>query len=472
MEVRNNDGDFVNDAVVFIAGKKAVYHPTKLSYLARQKMVKEAFVKVCTPGDTLFVTIEKDEDRYIPVWKQRWSNFKISQVGKTVLWLPNKIKSIFTTDHHYHPKRSKPEGYGYVLFNQPKYKLTDTVKLKAYLLDKHQKQLRQDLDVFLNYYARNKYYNQLLVHLSPSSPGAYVFSFPLNDTLLSDTRYDIVFKNKKGHTVLQKYFSTEDYVLDDIGSYKWRSGADTYYPGDSLSFFASAKDANGNNLLDGKVRLILVNPVVKAFYRDSLYIADTLYNQEQELATNGETRFTLPASLLPYANISMTAKAIFKNSNNELHEEEAQVTYAPNAIALEVQEKQDTILATLRENGKEITGTGWVIIEGDLLDKSVAVTYPTKLKIDPLAYQYMFKQVHNGDTLTTRHEIENNYYLNLSRISRGDTIGFVLHNPKAIPINYQVLYGNQVIDEGKSSNVQITWQRPLAKKRKMLLVKW
>ena len=472
MEVRNIDGDFVNDAEVFVAGKKATYHTASLSYLARQKMVKEAFVKVCTPGDTLFATIEMDDDRYIPVWNQRWINFKISHVGKTVMWLPNKIKSIFNTDYQYHPKRNMPKGYGYVLFNQPKYKLTDTVKLKAYLLDKHQKQLRQDVDVFLNYYARNKYYNQLLVHLSPSSPGAYVFSFPLSDTLLSDTRYTIVFKNKKGHTVLQKYFSTEDYVLDEIASYKWRSGSDTYYPGDSLSFFALAKDANGNNLLDGKVRLVLVNPVVKAFYHDSLYIGDTLYNQEKELATNSETRFTLPASLLPVANMNITAKVIFKNSNNELHEEEVQVTYAPNALALEVQEKQDTIVATLRKNGKEITGTGWVIIEGDLLDKSVAVTYPAKLKIDPLANQYMFKQVLNGDTLTNRYDIENNYYLNLSTISKGDTAGFVLHNPKGIPVNYVVLNGNQVIDEGKSSNMQIMWQRPLANKRKMLLVKW
>ncbi len=39
IEVRNNDGDFVNDAEVFIAGKKATYHPASLSYMARQKMV-------------------------------------------------------------------------------------------------------------------------------------------------------------------------------------------------------------------------------------------------------------------------------------------------------------------------------------------------------------------------------------------------------------------------------------------------
>lgn len=471
-EVRDNDGGFVKDAEVFVAGKKATYHPATLSYWAKQKQVKEALVKVCTPGDTLFATIEMDEEGYKPIWKQRWDNFKLSRLGKPIMWLPNKVNYLFNSRYHYSPQRYKPQGYGYVLFNQPKYRLTDTVKLKAYLLDKHQKQLRKNVEVYLDYYSRNKYNSQLLTRLSPASQGAYVFSFPLSDTLESDTRYNVIFKNKNGKTILSQSFSTEDYVLDEIGSYKFRSEASTWYPGDSLSFYASAKDANGNNLLDGKVRLLLLNPVMNAFYRDSLFVSDTLYNQEKDMETNGETRFVLPASIFPYANIHITAKAIFKNSNNELHEENERVTYAPNAISIEVKEKQDTIIATLRENGKEISATGWVNIEGDLVDKSATITYPAKLKIDPLAAEYEFKFIRHNDTTTNKYQIDYYYRLNLLRISKSDTVGFVLNNPKAIPVNYLVLYGNHVVDEGKSSSTQIMWQRLVPNKHKMYLVKW
>ena len=354
LEVRNKEGSFIRDAEVYVAGKKASYHPASLSYWARQKQVKEAMVKVYTPGDTLFIEIEEDEDGYYqPVWKQRWRNLKLTRVGRVAFWLPNKIAALFDKRHRYRYRKYKTEGFGYVLFNQPKYKLTDTVKLKAYLLNKQQKQLRENLDVYLDYSGRGKSNEQLLAKLPAASPGAYVYSFPLSDTLVSDIRYSIVFKNKKGKTILSKPFSVEDYLLDDIGSYKWRAGAERYYRGDSLSFFASAKDANGNNLLDGKVRLLLINPVVKAYFQDTIYVADTLYNQEKDMSTSGETVFTLPASLLPNANMGLTAKAIFKNSNNELHEDETKIDYLPNVSALEVEEKQDSIVAVYRANGKQ-----------------------------------------------------------------------------------------------------------------------
>jgi len=66
--------------------------------------------------------------------------------------------------------------------------------------------------------------------------------------------------------VISKIFSTEDYVLDEIGSFKMRSVSDQYYAGDSMILYASAKDANGLPVLDGPVQLVLTSFVINSFY--------------------------------------------------------------------------------------------------------------------------------------------------------------------------------------------------------------
>ena len=75
-----------------------------------------------------------------------------------------------------------------MLFNQPKYKLTDTVKLKAYIVNRHKKRYRKALNVWLEYSAKGRLQKQLLSRLTPVSPGSYIYSFPLSDTLASDIR--------------------------------------------------------------------------------------------------------------------------------------------------------------------------------------------------------------------------------------------------------------------------------------------
>ncbi|WP_207495177.1 carboxypeptidase-like regulatory domain-containing protein [Aridibaculum aurantiacum] len=470
LDVRDADGNFIEKADVYVAGKKAKYNAASRSYWPRQNKIKEALVKVYAPGDTNFVTLEDDESFEVPVWKQRWKNFTYSKFGRSLLWLPNNIKSLFKRRYRY--KRYKAEGTGYVLFNQPKYKLTDTVKLKAFILDKKQKPSKEKLDVFLSYYARGKNLLQLLANLAPTSPGAYIYSFPLSDTLVSDIKYTIAFKSKKQKTLLNKTFSTEDYVLDDIGSYNFSSNKTSYYLGDSLRFTATAKDANGNNLLDGQVRLLLLTSTINNYYKDSLYVADTLFNVEKDLVTTGETTFSIPSSALPHADLKIAANAIFKNSNNELQEKKLEIDYKVKSEELDVKLVDDSIVAIFRNNGKEIAAKGSVYITGDLIDKEIEVLYPVKLKIDPLADKYLFKAIHEKDTLKNSTKINSRYSPSLSRISRGDTLGFVLHNPYKIPVNYLVLYGSNVIAEGKSDHPAIKWEKAISNKRKMLQVKW
>ena len=129
-------------------------------------------------------------------------------MGNIVYWLPNQIKKVFAKKRH-HKNISTKKATGYILFNQPKYKLTDTVKLKSFLLDKKNKPLKEALNVWLSYYAKGKSQNQLLhSNLLPVTSGSYVYEFALNDTLANDVSYKIQFKTQKNEDVYAGNFRT------------------------------------------------------------------------------------------------------------------------------------------------------------------------------------------------------------------------------------------------------------------------
>ena len=201
-------------------------------------------------------------------------------------------------------------------------------------------------------------------------------------------------------------------------------------------------------------------------------MADTLYNQSKPLATENETRFKVPLSKLPAASLRLRAKIIFRNSNNELHEEMTDVTYQSIARELFVVNEGDSMIADFKINGKSVPAVGTVHVKGDIFDQTTVIQFPAKIKIDPLAEKLTFEIIQGSDTIRQTEIIANNYYLTLNRISRRDTVGFVLNNPNKMPVNFIVLHNNALVATGKSNEAQIRWQMKVRNKRQLYMVKW
>ena len=285
--ILNRKGEFVNNAQVWVNGIPAPFNPGAQSYWITQKKPDNALIKVYTPGDTLLTSIWIPDDREKSILEQKLENFKKSGFVRVISWLPRQIDQLFRK-----PGKSQYTGArGMIIFNQPKYKQTDTVRLKAYLFNRKYKQYKDPVNIFLEYYANGKQQSVFLKKLPASSPGSYVFQFPLSDSLPSDKQYSVRFKTDDKKTLIYKSFKMEDYLLDEISSYTIRSDKDAYYKGDSLHFFASALNANGLPLLDTRVKLIVTVASVNSFFRDSMYVPDTLFVSEKPLLTTGDTRF-------------------------------------------------------------------------------------------------------------------------------------------------------------------------------------
>lgn len=469
LDVRTKTGELQTTATAFLKGKSIPFNPSSKTFWVKQHKLDEAMVKICTPGDTTFIELAGKEDQYKTLPEQRRQNYHYTKIYKILNWLPSKIKGWVTHRNKY--KSSRIGAQGYIIFNQPKYKPLDTVKFKGYAVDKKWKQYNKPVQIYLSYYARQTQVNQLVSILKPVSDGAYTGEFILVDTIPSDINCTLYFKTVGGKEIIRNNFKIEDYVLDEMGSFNFTTSKETVYKNDNIVFTASSKDANGLNVLDATATLVITSGTISKFYKDTLFIPDTLYREEKKLLTTADTKFTFYTHQLPMADVVLNAKLIFKNSNNELHEENETVSYVYEAASITVTQQQDSIKAVLFINGKQISAEGEVEMNDEQPKK---IRYPYIAKIDPIAESYTFNYT---DTVTKKEisstkEIEENYRVDFNRTSSNDTLGFIINNSYKIPVYYTVLFGKQIIATGKSSNGIIVWQKKMNNHRQSYKVRW
>lgn len=469
LDVRTKTGELQTAVTAFLKGKSIPYNNSSKTFWVKQHKLDEAVVKICTPGDTTFIELADKDDQYRTLGEQRRQNYHYTKIYKILNWLPSKIKRWI--QHPYKYKSTRIGAQGYIIFNQPKYKPLDTVKFKGYVVDKKWKQYNKPIQVYLNYYGRNEYVNQLVQELKPVSDGAFTGEFVLADTIPSDINCTLSFKTAKGKDIIRNNFKVEDYVLDEMGSFSFTANKETVFKNDSIVFSASSKDANGLNVLDATATLIITSGNISKFYKDTLFVPDTLYREEKKLLTTTDTKFTFYTSQLPMADVALNAKLVFKNSNNELHEENETVNYVYEAASITITQQQDSIKAVLFINGKEVSAAGEVEMNDEQPKK---IQYPFIAKIDPIAedYTFYYTDAATKKEIKSTEEIEKNYRPDLTRISRNDTLGFIINNSYKIPVYYTVLFGKKIIAAGKSSDGNIIWQKKMSNYRQAYKVRW
>lgn len=470
LEVKDrNTGNIIHNASVLVNKRPAVFDAATHAYKVQQRKPDEALVRIATPGDTLFAELYIDHEEKSS-WSQWWRNVGYTKPGYIISYPVKWVRTRLRTPVRYwfSGKTKKQYRYkGYMLFSQPKYKPGDTVRLKAYILNKKRKPFRSDLDVHLEYYDGQSH-SKKLATVSPLSDGAYVYSFALGDSLPVDKKYSITF-NRKGTRVLSDYFGLEEYLLDEISTYTLRADKETYLRKDTIQVFATAKDANGLGLLDGRVRLTVLAQDIHAFYKERVYVPDTLWQGELPVAVNGDTRFAIPATAFPEANLTLRMEAVFHNANNEIQEKTIEAEFLHRQSAIVVSMDKDSVRAAYLENGVPVERRG--SLKKSTHGDTIAIRFPYSEKTDTYSEEYTFSIMDAAGKLITENFVPDHYSLSFSRTMQGDTAGFVLHNPQKVPVYYTVLYGSKIIAKGGDSSETISWRRQLSP-RKVYAVEW
>ena len=463
LDVRNGKGEYIPDAKLWINNRQAIFNPLSNTYQVKKKNVEDATVKLYTAVDTLYSTLSIKDDLEKSIAQQRHQRFLASNFFKILNYIPTKLADIFTQKK----QKNNIGATGFIIFNQPKYKPLDTLKFKAYIVNKKWNRYSKKLQVILSYSHRDKQVQQVVCTLAPATPGAYISEFVLRDTLPIDTRYTLQLLTLNGKRILNNNFKIEDYLLDEIDTYSFSHNKENYYQTDSMYFFAAAKDANGLPLLDGTAKLTLTIQNVSHAFKDTLYVPDTLYQYQQKLLTYTDTKFVLAASTLPKGILLIKATLLFKNANNETHEEVKFINYNYSATEILVSQLGDSIHAICMENGIEKEVMGYVKIDDG---NANVIQYPYHAKIDQLTEKYAFylKDSINVQTL----ENIKGYSVKLVNNNNRDTLGFSLLNPYKIPIYYTVSKGDQIVALAKSSEEQIGWLKNLKNSRQAYKVRW
>lgn len=224
-----------------------------------------------------------------------------------------------------HPFRKKwtpmSADPGYMVTNQPKYKHGDTLKMKAFLVNRKGKPFKKNMELLMVTPRKNNYGQDTVLRttLKPSPAGAYTYEMAIPDSFIIDRNYTLLI-NRKRRTYEQITFKVEQYELNKI-TYTWEDKKQEYYRGNSIFFYAKAIDANNLPVPDATVHLKLHIQNINTIYDTLIKLHDTVFRSyfdtTLQCSPDGLTPIELPGHLIPNADITVTGEMFFTNADNK-----------------------------------------------------------------------------------------------------------------------------------------------------------
>jgi len=479
IRVCDQTGGIVNDARVII-GSKTLKFDSQTQLYKDKKSGRKGILKVSWKGTTTFYDIVKE-----------YGHSGIVRIGLKILWrspvkyiwipvnyvgrLPyDGIKSLV---HHY-PHRSisstiyffnkaysniacllsgyhcneysKNYNKGYFVFNKPKYRPEDTVRFKAFVLDRKGRALNKKVAVILE--VNNK--SVKLTELVPYTKGGYEYGFPLCDSfnLRLDREYSVSLQNTKTDKVYSEgSFSYEDYELAK-NELLVRTDGDTHFKGQNFSLFIKGVDENELDIMDGRVQLLAKPLRVKEYLRDLVYVPDTLFFFEKQLVAEGETEITIIDSAFPPANFAYEIIIQLLTSENESVIKTITVDYSGEEENFQIEAINDSLKFNLVKNGTSVNRS--LIISGvDIESKKVKLyegKNPATIPLNPFFDHFV---VQSGDIIDYYFLPEEESLLQCFKRRTHDSLFIYMNNPRKIPFTYELYRKNIRVAGGYSDTL-------------------
>ncbi|MBF8965137.1 carboxypeptidase-like regulatory domain-containing protein [Pontibacter sp. FD36] len=468
--VHDSMGQLVTDAEV-MAGKQRVPFDSKTNTYRLKKGPKKGILSVSHSGLTFYEELTPQHQyHYKPKWWQRlintwpiyytWRPFR--DVYRTIRWGEpqgwiRRIASIFDEEY----RLDKPEKYkGYLVTNKPLYQPGDTVRYKAYVVNQNGRPVQYKAQLMLNGYNIRR---KKMGELAPYRKGAYEGWFVLHDSLnlRLDASYTLTLErtNKRGDELVRHSFTYEDYELKE-NKYTLRLAHEEHQAGVENQVHVRGTDANGLNLLDARVEVVVLTRQVFGSREQQVFVPDTLWKHSQALEAAGETSISIPATAFPKASLRYQVRADFLNSSNErsFQSAEASYTYLPGQLKLSL--SQDSLLAQYLEGGKPMPHQAKLIAvdaKGNkVLEQQVQLPY--RLPVNPYVRRYILQTPEQEETLALNPE---NALVQAYTDRSNDSLYFVLDNPRKLPYWYFVYRGDKLVYQGKGQERDFSYTRAL-----------
>ncbi len=334
---------------------------------------------------------------------------------------------------------------GYLVFNKPKFLPGDTVRYKAFLVNKKGRPLEDSVMVALSKSWKDQ---KELARIAPYRPGAYSGEFVLHDSLSLqlDKSYEVLLQKKKDQTYIRRSFRYEDYELHSI-SLAVRSEVNRHFRSGDFEIFLKGTDENDLNLADARVEITLRPLRVLHFVNDSLFLPDTLLHLEQALEPSGETVIAIPDSIFPALNLEYELLVNMLTSDNERKTERQVLTFYHQLEEPVFELRSDSIRVSFQRNGKSVPASaalyGYDQFDNLLPARPVDLPHQEKLNTQWLRYGI------NVNGMSRDFSAANEPALLRCRSERGtDSLKMDVDNPRKIPFRYFIYELNREIERG------------------------
>ncbi len=507
IQVYNSLGKTVSNARVKIGGK-VLHYDKKLSGYVDRKSNNQGLLQVTRDGFTTFYMLRRE---YNNPQLDRTLGKILYSIPIKYVWIPvNFILNIPDDLVHslirrhpngtiYHIKNFSVNTYtrvvclfddcycdeyddefndkhkGYLVFNKPIYLPGDTVKFKAFVVNKKGKPIIEEMDVVIrgeysNSWTLVEYINSStldgysksikLTTLSPYRPGAFEYEFVLADSLKLklDNSYSVILRSGEYKDYISGSFKYEDYELSQI-NLEVRTEEDVHYRGSELKVFVKGTDENELNLLDARLEVFVKAGMSMQYYQQNVFIKDTLLYTTKKVDTENETILAIPDSIFPAADLMYDVDVRLITSDNQALSRQKTIHYFAHKIEIVPELIADSMNVAYRVDGvnrrleAEIFG-----IDNFFNETSLGkLTLPANLAISP--YYNEYRAV--SDSVNQRFSIsEESPLIQCLSERTNDSIRVIVDNPRNIPFSYLVYRKNNELTRGYGTSFSFQDKAP------------
>lgn len=469
-------GALVTDAKVSLGRRALKYDEATKSYRLNHHR-RPGTLKVVQAGTAYYFALEERWRRsfnFRQAARKVSYTFPLKYITRTIQkWKGNNYRywDYFNSRTPYERK-----FHSYVVFSKPIYKPGDTVKLKAYVLQKNGRGINNKLLVRLT----NRHFDvdTILAVVKPYREGGYTYEFVLTDSLDLDLdegylvtleeersrRYDVQAyegdKDEDEYAIQRKVvargkFEYEEYELESI-TFSARADKKEHSRSEPLALFFKATDENDLPIMDGRLEItMLARPnSTEQFHAPQVFLPDTLWSHSTFLETVGETKVTVPDSVFPKASFGYEIGCVLLNSNNELQWQRLYGIFRHEDQKISFTSRKDSLHIDLLANGVSIPATVsvWAFYTSRDSSEVGRVALPATIRINPYARFYRVR----GEGLARDYSLSKGADKVTAVASRtSDSLFILLNNPEHLPVWYTVFAGSKAVYRGYADTLYL-----------------
>jgi len=337
---------------------------------------------------------------------------------------------------------------GYIAFDKKIYRRNDTIRLKAFLIDRKD----NPLDVPLSLSIKTESKEVVLGEIEPYRPGGFEHSFVLHDSLevYLDKKYQLFLKSEKG-----KYYYSTSIYLEDYELKKYKLDVDisnkTHYHNTPFFITMNLRDANDMHVMDARVELKLSWNKIDEYLPDSLFLEKHILDSSFVLNPFGSTKINIDEDHFKPVNGQYQIHAKVTTVENEVLTWSKNIHYFRQNEALEIIDKSDSLIIRNLQNGKSVE-TLVQVFATDMDENRRMIrqeTTPFQLEVVPYFKQYDI--VNSDQTMTWmlgRQESE----LVIQTLRQGKTMVITTQNPRNISFHYQLFKKGKLLQKGYTTD--------------------